>query len=250
MSSAVPSQPEARRIHVYADESRINNNRYMLFGGLWVPSTCELALRDKTKAFRGAERMINELKWCRVSRGKLGEYKRFVDLFFAEPAVRFNCLVVDTQLVDHDTYSGGDDELGFYKFYFQLLSRRLTEGCDYVIHVDHRNNREGARLPDLLRCVNRWWCKTRGALIEPVQAIRAADSKKEDLIQLCDVMLGAVGYTWNQHEGSPAKLDLVRHLEEHVGRRLNKGMPPHCRKFNVWDWRPTASDVGAIKKAP
>ncbi len=33
-------------IHVYADESRLKGERYMLIGGLWIPALAEPALRQ------------------------------------------------------------------------------------------------------------------------------------------------------------------------------------------------------------
>jgi len=44
--------------------------------------------------------------------------------------------------LDYDTSARGDEEPGFYKFYFQLISRKLVKGNDYLVFTDERHNRK------------------------------------------------------------------------------------------------------------
>lgn len=238
------------RIHVYTDESRLKGERYMLIGGLWVPASAEPVLRADIERFRAATNLTAELKWKKVSRTKLPLYEDFANIFFRHCDAVFHCIVVDVTLLDYATFSRGDDELGFYKFYYQLISRKLVHGSEYLVFTDERRNRKSSRLDVLKICVNRWWAKENGMpAAQPVRTVEPRNSKSEDLIQLVDVLLGAVGYVWNGHSASPPKLALVRHLERSLGSpSLGLPTPRSSRKFNIWHWRPSAASLARRQK--
>ncbi len=113
------------RIHVYADESCTHGERYMLIGGLWIPATDEPNLRADIAQVRASTAMTAEFKWKKVSRTKLPAYQDFVSTFFQQCTASFHCIIVDVTTLDYGTFARGDAELGFYKFYFQLISRKL-----------------------------------------------------------------------------------------------------------------------------
>jgi hypothetical protein len=225
-------------INVYCDESRTSNNRFMLIGGIWVPRENEQALRADIASFRAEYRMVGEMKWTKVSLTKLPYYCAFFDLILKNNHARFNCMIIDTKILNYNQHCDGDSELGFYKFYFQLISRKLCLRNDYMVFVDHRCDHGQTRLTDLHRCVNNWWCRERRVDTRPVRSVKAADSKKEDLIQLSDVILGAVGYCWNQQNGSPAKVAFVSHIENKIGRKLILSCAPNVHPLNIWHWKP------------
>jgi hypothetical protein len=229
--------------NVFADESRLNGDRHMLIGGLWVPTELDGPLRSDINGWRDTTNMTGEMKWTKVSNGKLAEYQGFTDLFFAHARVGFHCIVLDTKVIDHLAYSDGDSELGFYKFYFQLLSRRVRKGNRYTIFTDHRTTRKDTRLADLGRCVNNWCAGHATPGERPVLDVRPCDSKCEDMVQLVDVLLGAVGYQCNGRSESASKMALIGHLEEKLHRRLSSPTPPYFRKLNVWHWSPRAAGV-------
>lgn len=237
------------RINVYADESRTHGERFMLIGGLWVPVECESCLREDILKLRNEANMTSELKWTKVSRGKLSSYKKFIDIFFRQRSVSFHCIVIDKTKLDCKTFAQGDKELLFYKFYFQLISRKLKEGNEYFVFTDARNNRKRDRLTDLQMYVNNWWNRHKVSTERPVRIIQARDSKHEDLIQLCDVILGAVGYAWNKHEGSPAKLELIKHITNIFELPyLRIATLPSREKFNIWFWKPSARSIARKRK--
>ncbi|MGB9594594.1 MAG: DUF3800 domain-containing protein [Anaerolineae bacterium] len=237
-------------IHVYADESRLKEERYMLIGGLWVPAPAEAALRADIAKLRAESRLTAEFKWTKVSRAKLSAYQDLVGTFLKHCDAAFHCIVIDVTLLDYSTFSRGDAELGFYKFYFQLISRKLLSGYHYLVFTDARRNRRAYRLDVLKICTNRWWAKQQGIPeAAPVRAVEARNSKEEDLIQLADVLLGAVGYVWNGHAESPAKVDLIGHIEQSLGGvSLGKGTPRSSCKFNIWHWQPSATSLARQQK--
>lgn len=104
----------------------------------------------------------------------------------------FRCIAVDrTQLnlALHDN----DGELGFYKFYYQLLHHWILDFNAYRIFCDVKSNRDPKRLPVLARCL------ARANLTSSMDGIQSLPFHEVVLIQLCDLLLGA-----QPHQRHPA----------------------------------------------
>jgi hypothetical protein len=105
--------------HIYCDESRQTKERYMLLGGIIVNVENLEEVENSVQKYRDANTMFAEIKWTKVSRKFLPEYKCFVDIFFnlkAQGKLYFHSLIIDSHLMDHKKYSEGDSETSFYKF--------------------------------------------------------------------------------------------------------------------------------------
>lgn len=216
----------------------------MLIGGLWVPVDNESNARALLAQVRSQHNLGAEMKWTKVSENMLPSYKDFVDVFFTEPSLAFKCIVIDTKLLDYKTFHKGDEELGFYKFYYQLISRNLFPENLYRLFTDERSNRKSTRLEVLKITVNRWWKKRNN--VEPLRSVEPRRSHDEDLIQLADVMLGAFAYAWNGYKTSEAKLALVSHIAARLGTTtLRIATRPTSRKVNIWKWQPAPNKKDA-----
>ncbi|RIK27381.1 MAG: hypothetical protein DCC52_09420 [Chloroflexi bacterium] len=225
------------RYNIYCDEASTHEARYMLIGGLWIPQEQEAQVRDSIREVRAKHNLRAEMKWTKVSETMLDAYKDFVDVFFTANGLTFKCIVVDTRLLDYKTFHKGDKELGFYKFYYQLISRNLLPQHLYWLYTDERKNRKASRLATLIVTVNRWCMKNKN--VAPLRLIEPRRSHDEDFIQSADILLGAFAYVWNGQTGSRAKLALV----EHIARRINYptlkfATGPTAGKMNVWKWEP------------
>jgi len=230
---------EKTRFSLYCDESNIQSARFMLIGGLWIPQRTEFSLREHLTNVRRVFNMTAEFKWTKVSQSKLPAYTAWLDCFFGNKDVGFRCIVIDTKLLDYRAFHKGDHELGFYKFYYQLVSRNIQPENLYWLYTDERTNRKKNRLEVLKIVTNRYWMKQSGA--EPLRGVEPRRSHDEDLLQLTDVLLGALGYTWNESTESPAKLSLIAHIRKRLGwPSLKQSTSPSATRFNVWQWRPSA----------
>ena len=224
--------------HVYADESRQQAHPCMLYGLLFIPrERAEQILRDECDRLR--ERHCwgtGEFKWEKVSLGKLHVYKEFVDIFFDNLDAEFRCLVVDKSKIDYQTYHDNDRETAFYEFYFQALSRNLDSANQYLVFTDSRQNRQSNRLTDLKAKTNYHWL-LKGAQENIVRNVEPRISKTESLLQITDVLLGAIGYDIEERMESPAKVEMVRHIAARIGcSRLREHLGKGSR-FNVWKFR-------------
>jgi hypothetical protein len=228
---------------IYCDESS-TECRYMGFGGLWIPDICEEALRDAIRAERVAAgfRQRSEFKWQKITGKKIYPgYREIVSAFFATPECRFNAIVVDHQNPGRNR--GQDDELDFYVTAHWLIRRRIQRECEYDLVLDHRTNRREDRLPVLLDVLNNSARRDHGHRRDVVRSVRAVDSKRDDLLQLADVLLGAVCYCFNDRhlepDRSPAKAEMAEFIAREAGFRTGiiGTTPRSATKFNVWRFR-------------
>ena len=224
--------------HVYADESRQDAHRYMLYGLLFIPrGEQEQSLREDCDRLRRQHLWgTGEFKWEKVSLGKMQVYKEFVDIFFHHADAEFRCLVVDTQKIDYKTYHQGDRESAFYEFYYQALSRNLRLEDEYLVFTDNRQNRQSNRLTDLKSKTNYHWL-LQGAKEKLVRNVEPRDSKAEDLLQITDVLLGAVGYDIEERAESPAKVEMVRHIAARIGCHRLRDHWGQGTQFNIWKFQ-------------
>lgn len=235
--------------YIFVDESRITRkDRFQIFGSFWIPRELQDRFRkDYWELWDREFPTRSELHWVKVSRGKIETYKRFVDFFATYPGTDFRCIVLDTRTIDYDTYHEGDRELGFYKFLHFFISRNIEKDAryrgvpgPYQIFMDRRrmgDEVEVGRLQDLKSFLNRRLnhrCEGGGDIVRNIEAV---DSKQSPEVQLADILMGAVGYSWEGFQTSPAKLELVAHIEETFGLRLNEPTPYLSEKVNIWKFR-------------
>ena len=70
-----------------------------------------------------------------------------------------------------------------------------------------------------------------------VSNVEPRDARLYNQLQIVDVLLGAVGYVWEGYELSPAKLELIKYIEEKRSKRLTIASLPSDRKFNIWEMK-------------
>lgn len=223
-------------IEIYGDESNqqllvskdFSRGSFFSIGGIWLPSSKRNLFKESIKEIRQSENCFGEIKWNAVSPSKLSFYLKLVDFFFAQGYdLRFRCIVIDTQTLDLDTYHQADQELGYYKFCYQLLKNWIEDFNTYSIYVDCKTNRN----PDRLRTLKSFLSNAN--LLADVRIVQALSSAQVVFIQLADLLLGAVSAKFNTSTESEAKLAVIQRIEEHLKHQI---MPTSrsVRKFNVF----------------
>lgn len=234
--------------HIYCDESRQTQDRYMVFGGI-ITTANNVGLFDKAmQLYREAQNMKAEIKWGKVSDKKLNEYRELVNLFFSlNNALHFKSIVFDTSLIDYRSYSKGDRELGFYKFWYQFLLHSFGPYADkkddgYIVFLDQRHS--SYKLSTLCKILNNGMKKKYGERIKIniFRNIQPIDSKKSNILQLADVLMGAIGYHWNnchtRTEARKAKILLAEYIAKKAGLvSLAQQTSYGKRDFSIWDFK-------------
>lgn len=228
----------AQEINIYCDESRHtsdNSDRYLVIGAISCPRELKRDIVHRIHCLQAKHTARGEFGWSKVAPGKAAFFDELVTLFRDEPELRFRCLVTDRTQLKHDQFNDGDKELGFYKLYYQTLVHWLQPGNVYHIYLDWQQNACQERFADLREVLGRKLSgRAKIACLEPVS------SHEQPLIQLTDLLIGAVGYAWNQRNASQAKFDFCNRLADRIGKKSLafsspwKGSDP---KFNIFNWQ-------------
>jgi hypothetical protein len=231
--------------HIFCDESHTDGKHaFRVQGGIWVPDGALRDVRAAFAAFRTKHAKYGEMKWTDV-KGKQPYtlYVDLVDLFFTSSVAKhlsFKCLVV----AKGDDPSRGSGkigrDLGFYKAYYTLLRHRIERGSHCHITLDERSSPRADCESDLMSCLNTASARDHDRPYT-VKTCRGVSSKADDLIQLADVLCGAVGWAWNGMRSTcVAKPALHAQIVAGLGWRTleRQSTTPGHAKFNVWHYQP------------
>lgn len=234
--------PSLQRI--YCDESRTTQNKYMVFGGVVLKEDGRANVMGEFAKLRedfGWGRA--EFKWEKISPANANQFIRYIDRFFdLDRYIYYKAMSVDTSTIRRK-YKGKEDI--FYTLYYQLLTYSL---CKYLppdnpVHIVLHRRMTKYDLSELRRILNAGIASVNpGCSAALVKQLRHGDSIRYPLIQLVDVLTGAIGYELNGFHlvdrASQGKIDVMRHLLERAGLKTFATTTPRSQhKFSVWPFR-------------
>ncbi len=225
---------------VYCDESGhmpTGDQPVMVLGALWCPST---EIRRLSGAMRGIKRAHGlaasmEAKWTKVSPAGFDLYRDMVRLFLDEPHLQFRCIVIrEKEKLRHAAY-GQDHDTWLYKMYYSMLKVVIKPGAQWRIYLDIKDTRSASKmrgLHDVLCNTIRDFDKS---IIARIQTIRSHES---ELLQLSDILIGAVQSANRSAPKEGAKGRLIEFIRHRTGLSLTSSTWLTEPKFNVFAWTP------------
>lgn len=230
---------------LYSDE-RYEDGEKLLLGGLVVTDRGRVRIANSLQSLRSQYGLSHEMRWGRVSRRYLKAYEEWVDAFFTDPFARFSCLAVDTSSGDWRRFrpSRGhrpqrDAKLASVFYQFLLVTfGGLHDTKRWWVYPDAGFFNKEETLDRVEFLFNRTYKKAFGAKTSRIiRLARSRDSKKEDCIQLADILLAAFSYgSANTTPVSDARRLLVSYFEQQ--RRdvptTKRGLP----KISSTNWMP------------
>lgn len=220
------------KYEIYCDESCIEAlfnseaHKYAVIGGIWLPAESREGMKNAIYNIKKKYGKLGEMKWNKVSPSSIKLYKELIDLFFDTYQVRFRAICIEANKVNHKTFNNGNGELGFYKFYFQLIQHWLINGNEYNLFLDYKVNGYKHRVHELGKILQ---ASTNASL----NVAQALPSEQSVLIQLADVLTGATAAAFNcTAKGS--KQEICQHIEKYIGHTICR-TDVREQKFNVFD---------------
>jgi len=220
---------------IYCDESglealtRKEAHLYSAIGGIWLPDTNRIDLKNSIKAIKEKHGIHGELKWKKLSPRYFELYKDIIDYFYKSDYLRFRVILIESSKVDHIRFNNTDPELGFYKFYYQLLHHWIYDFNSYNIFVDLKINRDKSRLKELRNVLD------LSNLTSGITQVQGLPSEQSAGIQLADILTGLVASKFNSEikQGS-AKDSLIQHIERLYTKKSIAPTPKWEEKLNVF----------------
>lgn len=176
-----------------------------------------------------------EVKWSKVSPAKADFYKEMIDLFFHRDALRFVGAVAEPGTAPEEEERiprhGMREELDR-----RLLGAALQGPHRYRIYTGVTDTHGGARLRRLRETVDALPPGAGRPRVERIQQIRARES---ELLQLADLLTGALAWANRGLGGNAGKAAIVARLQERFGQEApGDSFAPQDPKFHVSTWRP------------
>lgn len=179
-----------------------------------------------------------EVKWGKISPAKADFYIDWLDLFFDDDDLHFRAVVIPNKsTLDHEKFGQTHDDW-YYKMYYVLLSVLLQPENRHRIYVDIKDTHSARKMAGLHYALCNNALDFDRTIIETVQVISSRDS---ELIQLADLLIGAVGYANRGLNGNAGKERFVARLRERAGVSLTKSTLLNADKVNVFLWLGSAN---------
>ncbi len=217
---------------VYCDESglealtRKDAHLYTGIGGVWIPADFRDTLKKEITKIKLKHNIKGELKWQKLSPAYFQLYKDVVDFYLNSDSIRFRVVIIESDKVDNIRFNNEDAELGFYKFYYQLLHHWIFDFNTYDIFLDLKVNRNKGRLKELKQALD------NSNLTSEISQVQGLPSEQSIGIQLADVLTGIAVAKFNGELTSNTKLDFIKYVEDQY--KPIAPTPKWEEKFNVF----------------
>jgi len=230
-------------INIYSDESchlesaRITpENRFMVLGGISCPDDKTQSVFQEIKNIKTENdlRHFSEIKWTKVSITKFSAYEALIRYFFQCDLLSFRAIIIDKKQLQHEQFKHTHDQF-YYKMYWQMLEWFIESSNRYHIYLDIKDTQGYIKVKKLHEVLRNSHHDFNHKVIEKIQEVR---SHEIALMQLVDVLIGAVSYTNRYPEGgeSIAKQKMVELIKNLSNLSLIRSTSLDARKFNLFRW--------------
>ena len=224
--------------NVYCDEScHLENDHQsaMVLGAVWCPlkKARDIAIRIREIKAHHNMRPGFEIKWTKVSPAKKDFYLDIIDCFFSERNLHFRALIIpDKSKLQHEFFDQTHDDW-YYKMYFDMLKVILSPKARYRIYLDIKDTRSATKIIKLHNVLSNNLYDFSRDIIERVQTVR---SHEVEILQLTDLLIGAISYINRGLLTSIAKQALVKRIQERSHYSLTRTTLLRENKFNLFRW--------------
>lgn len=229
--------------NIYCDESchlKNDNSTVMILGAITCPSDRKSKIFDEIREIKLKYKLDSrfEIKWTKVSYSKIDFYLELLNYIVNNEDLQYRGLVATgKEKLNHDVYNMGDPDLWYYKMYFLMLDPIVNPTNEYKILVDIKDTNGGKRVEKLreVLCNNKYDFRK-----EVIKHIVQINSKESEILQLTDLINGALGYyhrkLFQLENANRGKIEFVNKLKNIYNLNVNS-----CRcetKFNLFIWKP------------
>lgn len=230
--------------YIYCDESchlEHDNAKTMLLGAICCPAEEKKRICEEIRTIKKRHRISSwsEIKWTSVSPSKQSLYVDLINFFVQENSLSFRAVVIkDKSKLNHAKYNKGSHDLWYYKAYFYLLDAIICYNNEYTIFVDIKDTRGGPKVTKLREVLCNNIYDFKQDVIKGIFQIRSHES---EILQLTDLIMGAISYYHNEHYQCPtsskAKKAVVDALLGYYGQAISNGTSRGSSKIDIFLWK-------------
>ncbi len=223
--------------NIYCDEScHLENDgqKVMVLGAIWCSTekVKEISQRIIDIKMRNGKEKSFELKWIKLTSGNKQLYVDLINYFFDDDDLHFRGIVADKTILNHSSYEQTHDEW-YYKMYYYLLKTIASPKDNYNVYIDIKDTLSQAKVVKLKDILCNSLLDFDKTIFQKIQQIRSHEST---LIQLTDVLIGALSYSNRQLSSNIGKNEIVEIIKNRSGYSLNKSTLYKESKLNLFFW--------------
>ncbi|MDQ2086501.1 DUF3800 domain-containing protein [Herbivorax sp. ANBcel31] len=176
-----------------------------------------------------------EIKWTKVSPAKIEFYKELINYFFNNPALSFRAVIArGKKSLDYDSFDLTHDKW-YYRMYYLLLRQMIQIGYEYKIYIDIKDTQGTEKINSLQEVLSNSLYDFCNETVNKIQLVR---SHEIEILQLTDLLIGAISYENRSLKTSNSKIELIETVKMLSGSSLTFSTPLHAPKFNLFTWKP------------
>lgn len=213
----------------YCDESchlQNDHKQFMVLGYISSPYNRIKRFKKEIKELRIKHKNSLEIKWSNLNQWNYGFYAELIDFFFDRSELCFRALIADKHKYIAEKCDNDYDKF-YYLMYYQLIFHKLDADCFYNIYIDIKDDLSAYRIAKLKEILN-----VHMGIIQKIQHVR---SHEVDLLQICDLIIGAISYKLNNPlMNSQPKKRLINKIERRLNYDISVQTPKLQHKFNIF----------------
>lgn len=216
----------SKTFNIYCDESthlQYDGKPFMLISYVSCAYPQIKQHKEHIKLLKQKHKFKGEIKWSNVSKGQYPFYADVIDYFFATD-LKFRAVVVDKSQIDESREGFKYDDF-YFRMYWQLISHKLTTEYTYNLYIDIKDTCSQHKLIKLGEILN------TNNNIRNIQFIKSYESF---LMQMADLIMGAINYHIRGLNQVIAKNRLIEKIQSHSSISLNESTPKSAEKFNLF----------------
>lgn len=216
-----------KTFNIYCDESTHLENDRMPFMIIAYVSSAYNQVKlhsDYIKRLKNDHSYAGEIKWTKISGSNYPFYTELVDYFFATD-LNFRAVIVEKKKIEKGKNGWTYDDF-YFKMYYQLLHHKINMEHVYNVYIDIKDTCSQSKIRKLREILN-----IKYGNIRNLQLIHSYESY---LMQLTDVLMGALNYHLRQKNQVVAKVKLIDKISRHAKTPLDKTSALSAEKFNLF----------------
>jgi len=208
----------------------------MALGATWCPAIKRKEIFERIREIKVNNGLPQnfEIKWNKVSPAKTNFYMEIVNYFFDDDDLHFRGLVVpNKKVLNHETFNQDHDTF-YYKMYFDLLKIILNPEYSHNIYIDIKDTRSQEKVLKLQEVLRNNHYDFQKNIIRKIQQVH---SHEVEILQITDLLTGAISYLHRELSGNQGKLKLIEKIKKKSKYSLMQSTLYRENKFNLFIWK-------------
>ena len=246
MNFTLKDYKKIRTPFVFFDETgSINDkaNRFFCLG--MVKCLQPFYLDSRVREIREKNQFYDEIKWNTLSKVKLKVIKEIIEAVFDTPGIYFSCIVINKDDIDFEKEFDNNPYRAYQEFTEILLKQSIEDNEVLTVLADFVTTPKSIKFEvGVKHNIN----ETLDRLA--IGGIHRVDSKGVNIIQMVDLLIGAVAYSYKRGlklvSGDKNKIEILK-LILHKLKKKDFSGGINLRSFKVFEYN---HDKRVNKKGP